>query len=82
MISYLSSWFYQPDCAADTKSPPHVAAGLARYANPENPTAPPSFISELATVKLRRVHVPDRPTFFPPRHPVLQQILLRRHRYE
>ena len=58
------------------------AAGLARYANPENPKAPASFICELATKKLRRVEPPVRPTYFPPRHPVLQQILARSKRIE
>jgi hypothetical protein len=82
MLSYFSSWFYQEDLKDHTAATPVVAAGLARYANPENPTAPASFISELASVKLRHVQTPARPTFFPPRHPVLQQILLRRRRYE
>ena len=90
MLSYISSWLYDVPEKADPvtmDSPAHVktdslAAGLARYANPDNPKAPSSFISELATKKLRRVELPARPTHFPPRHPVLQQILAKRKRID
>jgi hypothetical protein len=76
MLSYLSSWLYAPP--AETL--PKAAAGLARYSNPENPIAPASLVCELASVKLRHVEPPARPMLFPPRHPVLQQLLATRKR--
>jgi len=80
MLSYLSSWLY--DVPENPKKVDPPAAGLARYANPDNPKAPSSFICELATKKLRRVEPTARPTYFPPRHPVLQQILAKRKRID
>lgn len=77
MLSYLSSWLYTP---AQSEAPAKAAAGLARYSNPENPIAPASLACELASVKLRHIEPPTRPMLFPPRHPVLQQLLATRKR--
>lgn len=77
MLSYLSSWIYSaPEPPPVTKS----VAGLARYSNPENPIAPASLACELSNVRLRHVEVPPRQLMFPPRHPVLQQLLATRKR--
>ncbi len=79
MYSYISSWLYPAEPVKPTASaaPP---PGFARYSNPDAPIAPASLASELSAVRLRHIEVPPRVKFFPPRDPVLQQLLATRQR--
>jgi hypothetical protein len=81
MLAYLSSWLYQPEAkeSADPKESVAVV-GFARYATAAAPNPPSSFVSELASVRLRHIETPPRQTYFPPRDPVLRQLLARRPR--
>jgi hypothetical protein len=80
MLAYLSSWVYQAETQeAKTKelSPVH---GFARYATATAPKPPSAFVSELASVRLKHIEPPARQKYFPPRDPVLQQLLATRAR--
>ncbi len=77
MYSYISSWLYS---VPEPPKPTVATPGFARYSNPESPIAPASLVSELSSVRLKHIEVPPRPKFFPPRDPVLQQLLATRPR--
>ena len=81
MLAYLSSWLYQVEAKEATEPKKSVAViGFARYATATAPNPPPSFVSELTSVRLRHIETPPRQKYFPPRDPVLLQLLAKRPR--
>lgn len=87
MLAYLSSWIYDTQPKADSvacngREPKEDTAvhGFARYATASAPKPPASFVTELGLVKLRHVEHPPRPSYFPPRDPVMRQLLATRAR--